>query len=277
MNIDFRIPGTVLILAVLTAAGCGGSRESGDTVSPPPPPPPSGGIIRTGVVEDSGMNTGFASIVVNGTTYDTTAAVFARDGQSATQDEFSIGETVIVKGAIGDHTNAVAERVILDEVVKGPVSAVAGSNFTVMGQTVVAGAGTLVGDSCTASLADLSSLAGEFAVEVFGFAEPAGTVAATRIECRTAADFVNDEFEVNGIVSNHDAHAMTFMINELKVDYSNALSVDGFPGGRITNGDPIQVEGNPANHEHEAASPGLVASQVAYVALRARQLELKME
>ncbi len=277
MNIDFRIPGTVLILAVLIAAGCGGSRESGERVSPPPPPPPSGGIIRTGVVDDPGSMTGFGGIIVDGVTYDTSAAVFVRDGQSATQNAFSVGETVIVAAKIVDgDTNAVAERVILDEFVKGPVSAVTGNSIAVMGQTVTAGAGTVVAD-CSASLGDLAPLTGEFAVEVYGVADAAGAISATRIECKTADDFINDEFEVNGIVSNHDAHAMTFMINGLQVDYSNALSVDGFPGGRITNGDPIQVEGGPANLEREAATPAMLASQVAYAALRARQLELKMD
>lgn len=278
MTIQLRKSGTAVILAVLTAAGCGGSRDSGDTVSPaPPPPPPSGGIIRTGVVDDAGSMTGFGSIVVDGVTYDTSAAVFVRDGQAATQGEFSVGETVIVTVELveGD-TNAVAESVILDEFVKGPVSAVTGSSIAVMGQTVVAGAGTVVAD-CNASLEDLAPLTGEFAVEVFGVTDGAGTVSATRIECKTAGDFINDEFQVNGIVSGHNAAAMTFMINGLEVDYSTALSIDDFPGGRINDGDRIQAGGQPANLESGVAGPTLAAAQVAYKARQASELELEME
>ena len=278
MNIPLRKSGTAVILAVLTASGCSGSRDSGETVSPAPlPPPPSGGIIRTGVVVDPGPITGFGGINVNGVTYDTSTAVFMRDGQAATQDEFSVGETVIVTAEIveGD-TNAVAESVILDEFVKGPVSAVTGNSIAVMGQTVVAGAGTVVAD-CSASRGDLASLTGEFAVEVYGVADGAGTVSATRIECKTAEDFTNDDFEVNGIVSGHNAAAMTFMINGLEVDYSNALSIDDFPGGRINDGDPVQAGGQPANLERGVAGPKLVAAQVAYTVLQASKLKLEME
>ena len=48
MNIQMRKIGAVLVLAALTAAGCGGG-GGGTSVSPPPPPPPTGGIVRTGV------------------------------------------------------------------------------------------------------------------------------------------------------------------------------------------------------------------------------------
>jgi len=277
MNIYLRKLGTVMSLAALTAAGCGGSRDGGESVSPPALPPPSGGIIRTGVIEGSGTIAGLGSIVVSGVTYDTNAAAFTRDGQSATQDEFSVGETVIVTGEIVDgDTNAVAESVILDEFVKGRVSSVTGNSIAVMGQTVVAGAGTIV-YACNASLEDLAPLTGEFAVEVYGFADGAGTVSATRIECKTAEDFINDEFEVNGIVSDHDADAMTFMINGLEVDYSNALSIDDFPGGRIKDGDLVQAEGRPANLDRGVAGPKLAAAQVAYAALQAGKFELEME
>ncbi|MDH3906512.1 MAG: hypothetical protein OEV16_12780, partial [Gammaproteobacteria bacterium] len=73
MNIQLRKLGAVLIVAVLTAAGCGGSSGGGDTSPPPtdPPPtdpPPSGGIIRTGVAVGAGPITGFGSIIVNGIT-----------------------------------------------------------------------------------------------------------------------------------------------------------------------------------------------------------------
>jgi hypothetical protein len=276
MTIHSRKFGAVVTLAVLTAAGCSGRPDNGDTASPPSPPP-SGGIIRTGVVDDPGSMTGFGGIIVNGVTYDTSAAVFVRNGQSATQDAFSVGETVIVAAKIveGD-TNAVAERVILDEFVKGPVSAVTGNSIAVMGQTVTAGAGTVVAD-CNASLGDLAPLTGEFAVEVYGVADAAGAISATRIECKTADDFINDEFAVNGIVSGHNPDAMTFMINGLEVDYSNALSIHDFPGGRINDGDPIQARGQPANLEHGVAASRLAAAQVAYAALQAGKFELEME
>ena len=263
MIIQLRKLGAVLIVAVLTAAGCGGSSGGGDSVSPPPPPPPSGGIIRTGVAVGAGPITGFGSIIVNGVTYNTDTAQFFRDDNPSTQEDFKVGETVIVKGRIDDdNTNAVAETVELDELIKGPVSAVAGGQLTVMGQTVTTSGTTSIDDSCNASLADLSSLLAAFAVEVYGSADGMGVIAATRIECKVAADFVDDEFEVNGIVSNHNAGAMTFMINGLEVDYSGALSIDNFPGGQINDGDPVEAEGPPANFDE--ATVVLTASKVEY-------------
>jgi hypothetical protein len=267
MIIQLRKLGAVLIVAAFTVAGCGGSSGGGDSVSPPPPPPPppSGGIIRTGVAVGAGPITGFGSIIVNGITYDTSSALFTRDGQSATQDDFSVGETVIVKGTIeDDNTNAVAETVEADEIVKGPVSSIAGNQLTAMGQTITTDATTSVDDSCNASLADLTPLLGVFAIEVYGSADGAGVITATRIECKTAADFVDDEFEVNGIVSMHDAGNMTFMINNLMVDYSSATSIDNFPGGLISDGDPVEAEGPPANFDDSGATPLLDASKVEY-------------
>lgn len=269
MIIQLRKLGAVLIVAVLTAAGCGGSSGGGDSVSPPPPttppPPPSGGIIRTGVAVGAGPITGFGSIIVNGVTYDTSGATFTRDDNPSSQDDFKVGETVIVKGTIDDdNTNAVAESVELDEIVKGPVSAVTGGQLTAMGQTITTSGTTSLDNNCNASLADLSPLLGVFAIEVYGSADGAGVIAATRIECKTAADFVDDEFEVKGIVSGHNASAMTFMINGLEVNYSGALSIDDFPGGQINDGDPVEAEGPPANFDDSGATPVLGATKVEY-------------
>ena len=244
MNIQLRKLGAVLVMAVLTAAGCGGS-SGGDSVSPPPPPPPSGGIIRTGVAVGAGPITGFGSVIVNGVTYNTDGATFTRDGSPAFQADFAVGETVIVKGTIDDdNTNAVAESVELDEIVKGPVSSVdANGNITVLGQTVVIGMRASVDDSCPASLNDPTIAA----VEVYGSVIPGvdgnpDSIDASRIECKTAGEV--DEFEINGVVSSHNVGgAMTFMINGLKVDYSTALSIDNFPGGAINDGDPIEAKG----------------------------------
>jgi hypothetical protein len=266
MIIQLRKLGAVLIVAVLTAAGCGGSSGGGGSVSPPPPPPPpSGGIVRTGVAVGAGPITGFGSVIVNGITYDTSSATFTRDDNPSSQDQFKVGETVIVKGTIDDdNTNAVAETVELDELIKGPVSAVAGNQLTVMGQTVLADGGTSVDDSCNASVADLSPLASVFAIEVYGTADGAGVITATRIECKVEADFVDDEFEVNGIVSMHDAGAMTFMINDLQVNYGSAMSIDDFPAGQINDGDPVEAEGPPANYDDTGATPVLGATKVEY-------------
>ncbi|MDH4003459.1 MAG: DUF5666 domain-containing protein, partial [Gammaproteobacteria bacterium] len=269
MNIQLRKLGAVLIVAVLTAAGCGGSSGGGDSVSPPPPttpPPPSGGIIRTGVAV--GPVTGFGSIIVNGVEYNTDSATFIDDDNEVTNtpadDFFKVGETVIVKGTIeDDNSNAVAETVELDEIVEGPVSSVnADGSLTVLGQTVTTSLDTSVDDSCPASFADASI----GAVEVFGNVDATGVIAATRIECKIPPGDVVDEYEVNGVVSGHNAGTFMFMINGLQVNYGSAIVDDNFPGGTqtISDGDPVEVKGLTANFDDSGTPPVLGASKVDY-------------
>jgi hypothetical protein len=267
MIIQLRNLGAVLIVAVLTAAGCGGSSGGGDSVSPPPPttppPPPSGGIVRTGVAVGAGPITGFGSVIVNGITYNTDSATFIRDDDNtASQDDFKVGESVIVKGTIDDdNTNAVAQTVELDEIVEGPVSSInADGSLTVLGQTVTTSLDTSIDDSCPAALDDASVAA----VEVFGNVDGNGVIAATRIECKTALDV--DEYEVNGVVSGHNAGTFMFMINGLQVNYANAVVDDNFPGGtqNISDGDPVEVKGLPADFDDTGATPVLGASKVEY-------------
>ena len=238
MNTLPRIIVAFFATAILSTAGCGGGGGGGG-VTPPPPPPPTGGITGTGVA--LGPITGFGSVIVNGVTYDTSSATFTKDGQPATQDDFSVGQVVLVKGTIDDDgTNAMADTVEFDDVVEGPVSSVdnALNQIVVLGQTVSITATTSIDDSCPATLDGLLAVP---AVEVSGLADANGVIEATRIECRDGT--WDGVLEVNGLVSGHNAGVMTFMINGLEVDYSGA-AVDNFPtAGVINNGDPVEAKG----------------------------------
>lgn len=241
MNTLHRIIVAVFTTAILGTAGCGGGGSSGGVTPPPPPPPPppTGGITGTGVAV--GPITGFGSVIVNGVTYDTSSATFTKDGQSATQDDFSVGQVVLVQGSIDDNgANATADSVEFDDVVEGPVSSVdnALNQIVVLGQTVSITATTSIDDSCPATL---DGLLGIPAVEVSGLADANGVIEATRIECRDGT--WGGVMEVNGLVSGHSAGAQTFMINGLEVDYS-AAAVDNFPtAGVINDGDPVEAKG----------------------------------
>jgi hypothetical protein len=265
MIIQLRRLGAVLIVAVLTAAGCGGSSSGGDNVSPPPPttPPPSGGIIRSGVA--AGPISDFGSVWVNGVRYNTDDATWTRDDNPSSQAEFKVGETVIVKGTIEeDNSNAIAQSVELDELVKGPATALVGLDTAiVMGQTVNSTLDTLIDDNCgEVSNTDLTGLTDFFAVEVYGSVRVGGAIDATRIECKTAADFADDEFEVNGIVDG--LTATSFMINGLQVDFGATQSIDNFPGGQISDGDPVEVKGSDFSLSVTPSTDKLVAVRVEY-------------
>jgi len=248
MNALPRIIAAFIATAILSTAGCGGGGGGGGGVTPPPTtpppttPPPTGGITRTGVAV--GPITGFGSVIVNGTTYDTSNATFTKDGQPATQDDFSVGQVVLVKGSIDDDgTNATADTVEFDDVVEGPVSSVDNdlNRIVVLGQTVLIVATTSIDDSCPGTLDGLLSVPAVPAVEVSGLPDANGVIEATRIECRDAT--WDGVMEVNGLVSGHIAGDMTFMINGLEVDYGGA-AVDNFPtAGIINNGDPVEAKG----------------------------------
>ncbi|MDH5622047.1 MAG: DUF5666 domain-containing protein [Gammaproteobacteria bacterium] len=240
MNALPKIVATFFAMTILTAAGCGGGGGyGGGAAPPPPPPPPTGGITRTGVAV--GPITGFGSVIVNGTTYNTANATFTIDDLPATQDDFSVGQVVLLQGTIRDDgTNAVASTVVLEDAVEGPVSSTNDplNQIVVLGQTVQITATTSIDDNCPGTLV---GLLGVTAVEVSGAADANGVIEATRIDCRDAT--WDGIMEVNGIVSAHNDVARTFMINGLVVDYDGA-PVDNFPtAGIINNDDPVEVKG----------------------------------
>jgi hypothetical protein len=201
-----------------------------------------------------GPITGFGSVIVNGVTYDTSSATFTDDGAAATQDDFSVGQFVLVTGTLDDSDNGTAETVTFDDNVDGPVTSVdaVARSFIVLGQTVFVTATTSFDDGCPGSLSELSGVA---AVEVSGPVKPDGSIEATRIECKAVAG----ELEVTGAVSNLDTGALIFQINALVVDYS-AATLDNFPSaGVISAGDPVEAKGTTIG-----ANGQLVATRVEY-------------
>jgi len=254
------------LLAATTAlliAGCGGGGSYGGT-NPPTNPPPTGGITRTGVAFAAGPITGFGSVIVNGVEYETNSADFSREGQSSSQAEFQVGETVLIKGTINDdNTGAVATTVVFEDSVEGPATGLDDVNrtFVVLGQTVQILPGTVIDNNCTGGFAGLATFP---QVEVSGAPDGTGVIQATRIECKTVAQIgPNDLWELNGTVSNlNPGGAMTFEINGFVVDYSTATP-SNFPGGVISAGDPVEAKGNSLN-----GSGQLQATQVEYKGAR---------
>lgn len=244
MNALTRFTSASLALAVLLSAGCGGG--GGYSTPPVVTPPPTGGITRTGIGYAEGPITGFGSVIVNGVRYDTSAATFTKDGAAATQDDFSVGQVVQVKGSIdNNNSNASANSVEFNDAVEGPVSSVdtVANTIVVLGQTVQISATTSIDNSCPGSLAGLLAIP---AVEISGLPNASGVIEASRIDCRAAATW-DGVMEVNGIVSAHNAVAKTFMLNALEVSYNTAV-VDNFPtAGIINNGDPVEAKGTVLN------------------------------
>ncbi len=246
-----------ILLTIFSAAACGGGGgASSGGITPPPPPPNTGGITRTGVAVAVGPITGFGSVIVNGVRYDTSAATFTKDGAAASQSDLSVGHFVVITGTIDDNNgNAVADTVVFDDVVEGPVSSVTGNTFVVLGQTVIVGANTSMDDTCPALLDDLVNVV---AVEVSGPVMEDGTINASRVECKTVLGVM----EVTGKVSNLNTTDQTFQINALTVDYTGVTPAD-FPGGTISNGDLVEAKGTSLGGGGE-----LIATQVEFKGAR---------
>ena len=221
-------------LGLLLLVACGGSGSSQLTA----------GIDGTGArvpvgVLSAGTVTGFGSVIVNGVRFDTSGASFSIDGQPGAQSDLSVGDVVIVRGELDDNdpSQGTASSVTFDDLVEGPIAAIdsAVGTITVLGQTINIDADTSFDVSIQPPTLD--GLAVGDIVEVSGLAASDGTIAATRIELKVATL----EFEVTGIVENHNSAISQFGINGQLVDYSSAMLSD-FDDGTIDDGELVEVK-----------------------------------
>ena len=217
------------LLSALLLISCGGSGVGGGIGG--------SGIIRVGTI------TAFGSIFVNGTEFDTSNAVIIVEGEEIGVGEdialanLEIGMVVTVEGTRSeDGKSAVADRVIYNDNVEGPVESISVINATrkdivVLGQTVILNAVTEFKGTT------FDDIAVNDVVEVSGLFDDTGTIWATFLE---KTDGV--VFEVTGFVENLDAVQETFKVNDLTVDYSMA-DTSGLPGGVPADGLLVEVEG----------------------------------
>jgi hypothetical protein len=207
-------PGNLALTAgfLLALVSCGGS--PGGQVA---------GIEGTGDTVSAGTVSGFGSIYVNGVRYDTSkAAVTINKDRFATEDALKLGMVVRVEGKIRDEAESgVAERVVYDRVLLGPVTDVtqpgARKVLTVLGQTVV------VAEDIAFSGTDFATLGLGQVVEVSGLGDDSGRIVATRVEAVATASSV---WDVEGQLQSLDTNQQTFALQNLTVDYS-AAEIDG--------------------------------------------------
>ena len=217
------------LLAALLSVSCGVSGAGG-------------GIGGSGIIS-VGMITAFGSIVVNGAEFDTRNAEVIVEGEiigigdDVVLDNLDIGMVVTVEGAGSeDEGNLVADRVIYNDNVEGPVQSISVVNdirkeIVVLGQTVILNPVT------TFKGTTFDDIAVNDVVEVSGYSDDAGDIWATFLKKTDGVIF-----EVTGLVENLDTFQETFNINDLSVDYSLA-DTSGLPGGVPIVGLLVEVEG----------------------------------
>jgi hypothetical protein len=218
-----------LAAAALAMAGCGGGGASG-------------GIDRLGI--SSGPINGFASVIVDGVRYRTDAAtVFIVDDASGTQADLRVGQVVTIHWRSRDGGETfVAESVLYDDAVEGPVSLVdvEDSRLVVLGQTVLVDADTSFDGSIVPG--DITGITVGDGLVISGLADADGAIRATRI----TREETLAELEVRGIVGSVAGN--TFTINDLTVNASGvAMGAQDCPDGQINVGDYVEARGPALN------------------------------
>ena len=226
----------ILLTTACLLTACGGSSSSSDDATAANLPA-VGGIVRSGVA--FGPIDGFGSVIVNGVRYSTTSASFTIDDAVGIQSDLKIGQIVTLKTKTDDSGKTEATEVIFDDDVEGPITSIdlANNTLVVLGQTVLVDSATVFDNNIMP--ASLDGLTIGDIVEVSGLYNADNALIASFIEIEST----QSEFEVHGIVTNLDTTAMTFMINDLSVDYSQAILKD-FDSAMLSDGNYVEVKGS---------------------------------
>lgn len=236
----FLMARRVALLGVLILAACAGGGETGTGLAPTDG---SGKDVSVGTI------TAFGSVWVNGVEFETPATQVTVEGAISSTDALRLGMVVTVKGTINaDKVSGIADAISVEAVMVGPVTAVAASALTVLGQTVEINAATKFENGIV--LADLFGLV----VEISGVIKSAGVIVATRIELKGPTD----EYKLKGIVSEVNTVNKTFKIgtglivnyaavefvpaNEMLVEVKGRVSSTGVLNATELEAEKLEVE-----------------------------------
>jgi hypothetical protein len=221
-----------LALTVAISLGCGAGTLAG------------GGIGGSGL--SSGSISGFGSIFVTGTEYDTNTAGVTLERVASPASALRIGMVVVVEGErAASGTTGTAQTVTYDDEIEGPISAITSvsadeKQLAILGQTVTiernltrfdASGGVAVPSFDTIAVNDL--------VEVSGFRR-ATDIQATYLEKKGVAG-ATPAIELKGTASG--VAGQSFMLGTIMVNWSNTTTLSNLPSGGPTNGDFVEVEG----------------------------------
>ncbi len=237
---------TLAVAVSLALAACGGS---------------GGGTSLAGdTTTTRGVITGFGSVFVNGVEYDIPNGIsISMDGDDATESDLQVGMLVTLTGTVNaDGKTGTATLIKYSDQMEGVVSAntvTAGGTgtLTVMGQSVDVTADTVF-ESKVAGITSPDLIQVGNVVEVSGYASSTGTVTATRIEVKAAAQAAGAVVELKGIVANLDTINKTFTLGSLTVDYNTAM----LPDSALADGQYVEVK---STTTYNGTGP-LIASKV---------------
>lgn len=201
-----------------------------------------GGIGGSGIVAQ-GAITELDGIKVNGIRFDTAMASISVDEKSAAESDLKLGMIVTVLGTLDDDgVTAVADAVIYDDSLEGPVGAITtdadgdSHTLTILGVAVVGDRTTTVYEGV-----DFDGLAALDVVRVSGLRDADGRLIATRIEKTGVFDANNPgatEIEISGPIAGLAGNSFT--IGTLSVNFDGNTDL---PGESLMDGLLVEVEG----------------------------------
>lgn len=233
LAIAVKLAMTGALAGALVACGGGGS---GDTST-------SGTSSGTSV----GAVSGFGSVYVNGTRFETDGSVSSDDGLER-EDQLEKGMILKVEGDWDDRGQGRADRVSYDDTLRGPISALSWDEVTRTGSLTMLGQSISLDGKTVFRGATPAALAGNpqgYRVRVSAWRLEDGSFRASFVGARAIGlDFDDDnEVEIEGVVANLDTSAETFTINGFLIDYTSAVGDDDFSLDDLADGIVVEVEG----------------------------------
>ena len=223
--------GCACLFAILFASGCDRNASSAGIDGTGAPALP-GNALAYGLVTDT------HTFAVNGVRYDASAAKVTIDGIPGNAAAIALGDIarVFAKTDVNDPARIVAQDVVVDDAVEGPIASidVEASTVVSLGQTIRVTPTTLFDASILPQ--SLAGLAVGQMIEVAGFRASNGDIFASRIEQKPAASY----FETTGTIASHNTLARRFRINGLVVSYA---TVGSGSAATLRNGEIVEVRG----------------------------------
>ncbi|MES1948415.1 hypothetical protein C84B14_13734 [Salinisphaera sp. C84B14] len=193
------------VLAALVAGGCGGSDDAGGS--------------RQAGIEGTGIVSGFGSVYIDGTEFDTGATTIRFVGKDVPESRLSVGDRVAVTGTLDRDGNARAERIVYQRTLDGPIERIdtdgESGTLVALEQTVHFDGDTVFVNTPAAELA-----VGDL-IAVSGFTQTANRVQAASIR-QSETDFVpnSSTLEIEGKVDRVDGTQLT--VGGQRIDFTNA-------------------------------------------------------
>ena len=233
LAIAVKLAITGAIAGSLVACGGGGSGSSGSN--------------STSSGTSVGAVTGFGSVYVNGTRFETNSSVDSDDGIER-EDQLEKGMILRVEGDWDDRGEGRADRVHYDDTLRGPISGLSWDDvartgtLTMLGQNIELDGRTVFRGATPTAIAGNP---GGYRVRVSAWRLEDGSFRASYVGARAiGVDFDDDnEVEIEGVVANLDTSAETFTINGFQIDYTSAEGDDDFSLDDLANGIVVEVEG----------------------------------